>query len=65
MSNLTLDRPTVSRTTSVRAGRGVRAVTGTYTGTASAVGSYTGTPSIVGAYAGSSSMVGSYVRTGR
>lgn len=66
MSNLTLDRPTVSRTTSVRARRAVPAVVGTYTGTASRTGTYTGTGTTVGAYAGRAPLAaGSYVRSER
>lgn len=64
MSNLTLDRPIVSRTASVRAPRPVPAATGSYTGAASVLGSYAGTASTVGAYTGRAPrVVGSYVRT--
>jgi hypothetical protein len=63
MSNLTLDRPAVSRSTSVRTGS---AALGSYTGTAAATGAYTGTASTVGSYAGRTpALAGSYVRSER
>jgi hypothetical protein len=70
MSNLTLDRPAVQRTTSLRHAP-VPAAVGSYVDTdgvrrAPGVrGSYTGTTTAVGAYAGSSRVVGSYVRSSR
>ena len=63
MSNLTLDRPAPTTTTSVGTRR---CVVGTYTGSASGIGSYTGTPSRVGSYTGSQAMAfGSYVSSQR
>ncbi len=63
MSNLTLDRPAVRRTTSVRTRR---TTVGTYTGTASGRGSYTGTTAHVGSYTGTQARAfGSYVSSQR
>ena len=72
MSNLILDRPTVPRTTSVRAARVLPAAVGSYVDTDGVrrapqlVGAYTGTAPIVGSYAGRTPRtVGSYVRSER
>jgi hypothetical protein len=72
MSNLTLDRPTVRRTSSVRHDQAVPAAIGSYVDAdgvrraPARTGSYAGTAPVVASYTGQRpSAVGSYVRTER
>jgi len=72
MSNLTLDRPTVSRPTSVRLDSAAPAAVGSYVDThgvrraTAKVGSYAGSATVVGSFTGRRpGVVGSYVGSER